>query len=332
MTATYTPTPFTRDRGRSWNHHQSLTNGSIDPDKIVQKASLVSIEQSGYAVSRKLTDTERQHALTLPAQTNWKGSNRDTVKGSKYFIDPHYYKPVADFMSETHRQLKDYSQGVTWTQGVHLVKTDMLLGSPSLGIPDLRSWIIDRETQLEQRAADFRDIYDQAVAEAQAALGPLYDSGDYKSKEEVYSQIGMKIHVSSIPKGVYEHLAIDESFMPDLDSKHQERIKEAAKDSVKTLIEDMTKAVKNMASNLEHGKNMHNSSIEGLHSLGIRVPAMDLTDDPQVKSLADRIVSELTLFGAATKDTFKSEATAKETLESAKSIGNDLDEYAELLN
>ena len=152
------------------------------------------------------------------------------------------------------------------------------------------------------------------------------------SKEEVYSQIGMKIHISSIPKGVYEHLAIDESFMPGLDEKHHEKVRQAGKDAVMTLINDMSKAVKNMATNLEDGKNMHNSSLESLHSLGIRVPAMDLTDDPQIKSLADRIVSELTLFGAANKDTFKTESLANATLASAKKISNDLDEFAELLN
>ena len=305
-------------------------NRKVDPEKILTGAMLVTIKQSGYQGSRQLNKDERELALQISAQQTWKRGGGNVVKSGKNFIDPVYYQPVSDYQAQTHRMLKDYTGGILWSRGTHIISTRMLQTGGGV-YTDFNTWKIDRETQLQQLAWDFKQVYPQAKAEAPAALGNLYNEDDYLTDDEAHQRISMKIHLEPIPKGEYEHLGLDPTFNKQLKKENTDRLVQASKHAVSSLISNLSSAVKGMQETLADGKRIHNSSIDGLHNLALTTPEMDFTDDQTLKDLSERIVAELTLYGVRDKEDFKSEEVASQTAEKAKGIANELDAYADVL-
>ncbi len=192
---------------------------------------------------------------------------------------------------------------------------------------------------IDEADREFIDKYPDFKEEAKARLNGLYNEMDYPPVSEIARKFSCSIEFQPIPEAQDFRIPSDmspeqiEAIGKDLD----ERVKAATSEAVKDLWSRLYDVTSHAAERLSSPDLIFRDSlIQNITDLCELLPRLNLTNDPALEAMRQRIESSLTMFmpdELRPKDSDKpgekiiKEANRRETAEEARKILKDLEGY-----
>jgi hypothetical protein len=186
-----------------------------------------------------------------------------------------------------------------------------------------------RKAEFEQAVEAFLKQYRRYVRQAQEFLGDMFKAKDYPSVETIRAKFYMKIEIWPVPESGDFRAKIGNKevaiLVKDLERRNAERMQAA----VVTVYERITEVTEKMFSRLEEYKpspGPYQESAEGIFrdtlvtnisELAELIPVLNITNDPTLEKLRERMVNDLTAYSAAElrKDAQARQRTARKARE-----------------
>ena len=297
--------------------------------EIITGAVLVTLDLTNFGLTKKI-NVGSAIANAHNASEEF-ATGGETTRSSKHIIAKQLYDHIASFQRETRKIHSDYTGDMKWTKGKDIMSTKIYQGGANHQAP-YNQVMADRKAKLDHMAHEFaHKTYPLAKTGAKNDLGDLFDPLDYPSVQEVYESISMSVQIDPIPKGSDFRCSLDPMTQKELSKAYEERLRNVQKNSILKLIDTLSRRLSHVTDSINTGKVIHNSTLDDLYKYADTLPAIDFTDDATLKSLADRVVNEVTCHGLNDKDSLKDKDVREEIKESATDITNNLDAYAETL-
>lgn len=264
---------------------------------LSRKATLLAMSISQW--------TARKLDKKVTKETNAKyNASKDAGRFNKLLIEAEHLKKITTLVSEA--RTLHYSMTKPWSdQGLRI-------------LPNMLHAEFSEKFRVIQR--DFNDAVDKFVAEypgfiekRKADLNGMFNPEDYPSPSEIRSKFKLEKQLLPFPDA--------DDFRSNLDPETTEAIrKELVADTANVIdnamkdnAEQIITIVGHMASKLKdygEGKRMHDSLVENVRELAKVLPAFNLTNDPKLDAITNRIRNELCGEEAETlKDDAKVRAT-----------------------
>lgn len=151
----------------------------------------------------------------------------------------------------------------------------------------------DWKAKFEQALQDFYDVYPTLVAQAELRLNSLFNPADYPPLEEVKRRFAARLDVYPLPN------ADDFRIIDGIDAEDAERLRSEAvagleaqvTEAVRDLWGRMRTVVAAMSERLAvpHGApggKFHDTLTGNIQDLLTRIPALNLTGDPEIEALS----------------------------------------------
>lgn len=151
---------------------------------------------------------------------------------------------------------------------------------------------------------DFFYEYNNLVANAQQALGALYDADDYPELEDVKNKFGFRLAVDPLPESGDFRLDVNHDDLNELkaeyESRYNERINEAMQSAWDRLHEVLSHLSEKLTDDDESDdapkKRYHDSLVTNSLSLCEVLTKLNVTNDPKLEEARKQL--ELTMLGA----------------------------------
>ncbi len=154
----------------------------------------------------------------------------------------------------------------------------------------------DWKAQFEDACNTFYGAYDSLVARAEMHLNTLFDPTDYPVLEEVKRRFAVRMNVYPMPN------ADDFRVIDGIDPSEAEALRQQAISGLETQVSEALKdlwtrmhtVVTAMHSRLDiphgaKGGQFRDSLVENIEDLLVRVPKLNLTNDPMINQLTDEM-------------------------------------------
>ena len=152
---------------------------------------------------------------------------------------------------------------------------------------------------VDEERRKFLDQYQSLIEGAQRDLGQMFDERDYPQVEELRAKFGATYEVLPVPAAKH--------FVADLSDREAQRIKadmerrnKAKLDAaIVGLYERIEDAINRMIERLgkdDEGKprRIHESALDSLREIAATAPDLNMTDDPRIIEIANRIEQVMT--------------------------------------
>lgn len=203
-------------------------------------------------------------------------------------IDAPSYKAVIQAANSA--RTEHYKQTLPWSdEGSRIL--------PSLNYLEYTASIRQLRSTFDRAVDEFVDDYPTLQSQAQTALNGLYDAKDYPIASAIESYFNFSTKVLPFPDS--------EDFRVDITADDVELIRQQITDdvqaSVSSAMADLYRRlydhVSKMASKLtEQDPIFRDSLVQNLTDLCAIVPRLNLTSDPALETLRQRVETELTSF------------------------------------
>jgi hypothetical protein len=138
--------------------------------------------------------------------------------------------------------------------------------------------------------------YDDLKLSASQRLGELYDDADYPSAEDVKSRYKIHTSVSPMPKADDFRVAeLSDADIQAVKKSYEVEINERIVDAVDGLIQRLFDATNHMYKSLIEGRSFHQSSFDKLRDLIELAPSLNVTKDPEIDNLINRLSNECSI-------------------------------------
>ncbi len=141
-----------------------------------------------------------------------------------------------------------------------------------------------RKAEFESAVNDLVAVYPQRQAEAQAALGSLYNSGDYPTAEDLLFSFACAVDFMPIPEadfrielGAAEKRALVEA----TEARIKASVGEAMQDAWKRLYDVVKTAADRLAA---PGARFQDSLLQNVLEMTALLPKLNVTDDPELET------------------------------------------------
>lgn len=208
-----------------------------------------------------------------------------------------YYKSLIDSP-----ELTNISRIVSATRTTHYTWTLPWLDSgprvlAATAHMDYMQAIATHKAEYEQAVKDFLVVYDTCKLNAQTTLGTLFNDADYPPASVVADKFAFKMHILPLPAG--------SDFRCDIGSQEVERIRD---EITRTTNEAMGAAVASVYSRIADvvgafvdrldgsGKVFRDSLVTNARDLVAVLPKLNITNDPGIDDLCDKIKAALCTF------------------------------------
>jgi len=202
--------------------------------------------------------------------------------------------------------------------------------------------------QFNDAADRFCAGYPQFVEERKRALNGAFKQSDYPSVDEIRSKFRLEIAVLPFPDAADFRADLDDNVVADIKSEIEAMSDRVVSDAMRATFEEIVKLVGHMSTKLHEqtakGRHWPNSPkrksrkaqagkgersfymdslVDNVRDLAALLPAFNLTNDPKLTEITDRIVKELCVEDAPTlrKNDDVAEAVAKSADEIVAEVG-----------
>jgi len=180
--------------------------------------------------------------------------------------------------------------------------------------------------EYEEAVDAFIEHYGNSMEANRDRLGLMFDIKEYPSVAELRAKYRFEISYSPIADPDDFRLEIDENDKAKIKDEYRDSLKESYKGAVNHLWEEMRKVVGHMADKLsDKDSKFRNSLVENLTSVCDMASRLNVSEDPNIDVMVDKIKKELTAFAP---DVLRHDKDArKQTAEKAQEVLDKLEDY-----
>jgi hypothetical protein len=144
-------------------------------------------------------------------------------------------------------------------------------------------------SEFDSRVRDFIAEYPQLIQEARQRLGTLYDPKDYPAS--IHDKFSFPPPaVTPVPSANDFRVNLNSEYVEQIKTDIQKAVEQRQKDSLKQCWERMRDVVSRMTERLGNEKSpIYDSLIENARELIQILPALNLTNDPELTQLAEEL-------------------------------------------
>lgn len=182
----------------------------------------------------------------------------------------------------------------------------------------------DGVARFDAAADAFCRDYDLFVRERKVALNGLFREEDYPPSEEIRSKFKASVNVMPFPDAADFRADLDDNVVSDIKAEIEASGREAAAKVHAHTMEQITTVVGAMAERLKaysertggRAGTFRDSLVENVRELVTLLPAFNMTNDPAVNNLCDRMARELCVEDAqALRDNEAARASVQKSAE-----------------
>lgn len=223
--------------------------------------------------------TARKHDKGVSAEVEAQHQAKDAGRYNKLLVDKSALEPM-DKVANAARQ---YHYKVTLPWGDN---GDRLL--PASLFMDYSDTMRQFKAEFETRVADFVRQYPSLVQAARQRLGTMYEPKDYPAN--VRDRFDFATSFSPVPTAGDFRVELNAGHVDSIKRDIEQRMNARQTEAVKHCWERVRKVVGNMKERLSTEKGrFHDSLIENARELVDILPALNLTDDPELHQIAHDI-------------------------------------------
>jgi hypothetical protein len=172
--------------------------------------------------------------------------------------------------------------------------------------------------------------YPDYIAEARTRLNGMFDPADYPDAADVGARFGFEVAISPVPAAGDFRVALSEDQAEAIRADIERRAHDATQAAIRAAYERVSETVGHMARKLAEYRPatatekaqgiFRDSLVENVRELAGILPHLNVTGDPDLAALADRIASSLTTHDAETLR--ESDATRARIASEAQAIAD----------
>jgi hypothetical protein len=156
--------------------------------------------------------------------------------------------------------------------------------------------------EFEQAANEFAAGYPSFIEERKAALNGLYNESDYPDVSEIRSKFKLEMTILPFPDADDFRSNLDEDTVADIKAEIAETSSRVVDDAMRHTAKQIISMVGHMSEKLKEYKTgdvggkrkfFLNSLVDNVRDLAELLPAFNLTDDPKLTEIIERIQKEL---------------------------------------
>jgi hypothetical protein len=152
----------------------------------------------------------------------------------------------------------------------------------------------------DEAVGEFERDYSEMIEERKAKLGALFNPADYPPASEIRSKFNMELKFLPFPDAADWRSDIDPDFFDDVREKLAEENRKSLDEVMKHTAKQVLEVVGHMAERLSKydeddkaATAFRDSLVENVRELAKYLPAFNLTNDPKLSEITDRINKEL---------------------------------------
>jgi hypothetical protein len=154
--------------------------------------------------------------------------------------------------------------------------------------------------EFEVEADKFCRDYPSFIEERKAKLNGLFNEADYPDASEIRSKFNMDLSISPLPDAADFRSDLDPEIEADIKRELEAQTSKIGSATMKHTIDQIVETVGHMAKRLteyqsdpEKKSRYSDSWVENVRELAKLLPAFNLTNDPKLAAITDRIQKEL---------------------------------------
>lgn len=169
----------------------------------------------------------------------------------------------------------------------------------------------------------FVQEYPYAREEARRMLGSLFDETDYPPTDQVEDKFSVAIDIKPLPTGEDFRVSLSEEEVARVRQQIEQQTQAQIQSSMEAVYDRISKVIDQYIDRLEGEKTIFRDSlVENAQELARLLPSFNLTNDPGLNQLADRIQRDLCKFQP--DDLRKDKDARREAFNSARDIKSEL--------
>lgn len=286
---------------------------------LSEKAMLSHVRLSAWSarrIDRKVTDeiNENKHAAN------------DAGRYNKLLIDGKALSDVQAAVSAA--RTFHYSHTLPWQDdGARLL--------PAAAFQDYTTRLRAIRADFESAVEKFIGEYDNHVEKARARLGDMFNPSDYPSADDIRRKFGFDTLINPVPSGADFRVDLGDAQAEIIRIEIEERAKEQLQEAMRDVYRRVSNVCERMVDRLRKytpGNDneratgiFHKSLVENVRDLAAILPALNITSDPKLSEIAERMQRELVQHSA---DELKENEKLRETVaDAAAAILSDVSEF-----
>jgi hypothetical protein len=154
--------------------------------------------------------------------------------------------------------------------------------------------------EFEVEADRFSREYPNYIEERKAKLNGLFNEADYPDVSTIRSKFNMDLSISPLPDAADFRSDLDPEIAADIKREIEEQTSKVGSNVMKHTIDQIVEVVGHMAKRLteyqsdpEKKSRYSDSWVDNVRELAGLLPAFNLTGDPKLTAITDRILKEL---------------------------------------
>jgi hypothetical protein len=248
------------------------------------KSALNNVAMLVNFTATALGSQKRDQVATDRANQSF-GVDEDAGYYSKAKINKHYLAPINSIINEARKKHRKLT--LSWDN-------DRLL--PNKNFMEYTQAIADSKRQLAQAAVDLQVIWPDVITEAQTRLGPLFDPAEYPPQDEVASLFDIETDIKPIPTsegfGMNELIDTEKNLLKAKLAKLTKEREEKAKQESWYILYDVVAAMSKKLADT-NAKRYHKTLISNIEDVLERLPALNVTNDPNLTAMMEQVRSSL---------------------------------------
>lgn len=192
---------------------------------------------------------------------------------------------------------------------------------------DYRDKMKELEREFYNEVDKFSYVYPDLIEEARIKLNGLFDPKDYEEPRDIKRKFAIGFEIDAMPSSTHFTVQLGQSIEADIkfkqDQIYKDRTDKAVKDifgRAKSVVEHMVERL-NAFQKLDDGKianNFKSSLVDNIRDLADLIPAINITDDPDIDAFAVKLRGSLCRY--STEALKISKNCREETTEKAEAI------------
>lgn len=226
--------------------------------------------------------TARKHDKSVSAEVDAQHNAKDAGRYNKLLVR----KESLDPMEKIAGAARAYLYKMTFPWGDN---GDRLL--PAALFLEFSQTMQQFRVEFDARVREFVAEYPTLVAEARARLGTLYDSADYPAACEIRNRFSFNPpSVTPVPSANDFRVNLNAEYVDSIKADITARMEERQKDTVKECWIRVRGVVAKMTERLGNDKSpLYDSLIQNARDLIDILPALNLTNDPELTDIASEL-------------------------------------------
>ena len=184
------------------------------------------------------------------------------------------------------------------------------------------------KAEFEHQKQRFLNTYHLSLSRAEFELGDLFDETNYPSHQYLENHIQMVIETSVVsPENAFDKISgMDQATVDKLKAEALEQQARKLEEAMKSLVKRLLKTLTHMVTRLvDEDAKFKNTLVSNIHDSVEAIRGLNITDDAELNTLADRVEEILT--GISAQELRNDKELRKETAKEAKEIIDRLADY-----